>query len=508
MKSSRDIEKLFKDLHDTTSAEMDQRVLRDVSQTLEKPNRPNIWRIIMKTRITKLAAAAVIIIAVLIGINQFGGSIDGAGVAYAISDVFESFQEAKTIHIQGKNYYPPPPVTNIEQRVAPFEYWIDIENGRARIKHPGFSHWISQGRVDIYYFEDVITDKGRININHRKKKASYFQLQQDDNYLLVTQQLDNQLKQIFGDPEHINDFVHRGTEQIDDLWFDIWEAEIQPDPDSEKMLRIKMWVSQTTTTIGQVRLWLKTSETNWALVGEIDKIEYDVSFPPNLFDISAPKGYVVNNSIEAPARPELVSTAYYGKHAGISIFAGCLLEDGSIIAAWSSTTRKNPEVPWQEGNWYANVTQIELFKKLEPAGPLPELPIVPVGLKKRSLWDNKTSYTGRHLAYTVKDNNIYEWTIYVPEKTTDQTFTSLRLSNMKSEVMGYDPILEFHPEELANKENYNIGLHVKFIANEENFDSLLREYIADFSDNRVVPGYITYDKVLELADQIRASIIK
>jgi hypothetical protein len=42
----------------------------------------SIWRIIMKSRITKIAAAAVIIIAVLIGINQLGGSIGGSSVAF------------------------------------------------------------------------------------------------------------------------------------------------------------------------------------------------------------------------------------------------------------------------------------------------------------------------------------------------------------------------------------------------------------------------------------------
>jgi outer membrane lipoprotein-sorting protein len=43
---------------------------------------PNMWRIIMNSKITKFAAAAVIIIGVFIGINQFGGSIDGASVAW------------------------------------------------------------------------------------------------------------------------------------------------------------------------------------------------------------------------------------------------------------------------------------------------------------------------------------------------------------------------------------------------------------------------------------------
>ena len=42
----------------------------------------NIWRIIMKSKITKLAAVAVIIMAVLIGINYFSGSIGPANVAW------------------------------------------------------------------------------------------------------------------------------------------------------------------------------------------------------------------------------------------------------------------------------------------------------------------------------------------------------------------------------------------------------------------------------------------
>ena len=42
-----------------------------------------IWRTIMKSRITKYVAAAVIIIAVIIGINQFAGPIAGGSLAWA-----------------------------------------------------------------------------------------------------------------------------------------------------------------------------------------------------------------------------------------------------------------------------------------------------------------------------------------------------------------------------------------------------------------------------------------
>ncbi|MHC4739731.1 MAG: carboxypeptidase regulatory-like domain-containing protein [Planctomycetota bacterium] len=81
---------MIKSLHDTTSAEMDERVLKDVlkalgesKKTKSAASRPNIWRIIMKSRIAKFTVAAVIIIVVLVGIYQSGGSIDLATPAFA-----------------------------------------------------------------------------------------------------------------------------------------------------------------------------------------------------------------------------------------------------------------------------------------------------------------------------------------------------------------------------------------------------------------------------------------
>jgi len=50
---------------------------------------------IMRNRITKLAAAAVIIIAVMLGINYIGGSPDGASVAWA--DVLDNIEAARTL---------------------------------------------------------------------------------------------------------------------------------------------------------------------------------------------------------------------------------------------------------------------------------------------------------------------------------------------------------------------------------------------------------------------------
>jgi hypothetical protein len=65
-------------------------------QTLHSPLPFNIWRTIMKSRITKLAAAALVIIAVFVGVHYSGGSIDPATIAWA--DVTQRVTEVDYIH--------------------------------------------------------------------------------------------------------------------------------------------------------------------------------------------------------------------------------------------------------------------------------------------------------------------------------------------------------------------------------------------------------------------------
>ncbi|HEG43686.1 MAG TPA: hypothetical protein ENH94_06530 [Phycisphaerales bacterium] len=52
-------------------------------KTSKPGSRPDIWRVIMQSKITKLTAAAAIILVGMVIVNQFGGSIDMASVAWA-----------------------------------------------------------------------------------------------------------------------------------------------------------------------------------------------------------------------------------------------------------------------------------------------------------------------------------------------------------------------------------------------------------------------------------------
>ena len=73
-----------------TTAELDRRIIdasllaqENLKKTQSAATMPSIWRIIMKSRITKLTAAVVIIIVLILGINYLGTSIDGASAVFA-----------------------------------------------------------------------------------------------------------------------------------------------------------------------------------------------------------------------------------------------------------------------------------------------------------------------------------------------------------------------------------------------------------------------------------------
>ena len=81
MRPADNINELIKKLKLKASTDLDKRVHDDISMALAESNKtesaikqPNIGRTIMKSPITKITAAAVIIIAVLIVVSQFGGS--------------------------------------------------------------------------------------------------------------------------------------------------------------------------------------------------------------------------------------------------------------------------------------------------------------------------------------------------------------------------------------------------------------------------------------------------
>ncbi|HEG44046.1 MAG TPA: hypothetical protein ENH94_08360 [Phycisphaerales bacterium] len=99
MKPADDIKRFFKNASLSTDPAADEAVFDKVlkagnTKTTIPAHQPSIWRIIMQSKITKLTAAAAIILVAITIINQFGGSIDGTSVAFA--NAMEHFAAAET----------------------------------------------------------------------------------------------------------------------------------------------------------------------------------------------------------------------------------------------------------------------------------------------------------------------------------------------------------------------------------------------------------------------------
>ena len=101
MRPAENVKRLIKNLQDKTSPKMDERVLGDVLRALEESEQPsaltwpNIRRTIMKSPITKLAVAAVVIIAVVISFNQFVGPTTNV----AWGDVIRQTAQVDYVHV-------------------------------------------------------------------------------------------------------------------------------------------------------------------------------------------------------------------------------------------------------------------------------------------------------------------------------------------------------------------------------------------------------------------------
>ena len=89
MSPEEKIEKKIRDMHFKASEQLRNKILDNAMEAYQKSKQkdsartePNIWRIIMKSPVTKLAAAACVIIAALVAINHFAGPVGVTSVAW------------------------------------------------------------------------------------------------------------------------------------------------------------------------------------------------------------------------------------------------------------------------------------------------------------------------------------------------------------------------------------------------------------------------------------------
>jgi hypothetical protein len=113
------------------ASQIAQEISKDFSETLMRPKRNILLEYIMKSQITKLAAAAVIIIAVVLAINLLDES------AYVLAHTIEANHTVRYLHIK---YFAS------EHEDEPKKFWLEFDaNGEVRNVRMDFPDWASGG---------------------------------------------------------------------------------------------------------------------------------------------------------------------------------------------------------------------------------------------------------------------------------------------------------------------------------------------------------------------------
>ncbi len=272
MKSECQIKRLAKKIRVKPDTAVDERVLACAEAVLAKstknqvavlPRRHSIWRTIMKSPITKLAAAAVIIIAVIIGVHYLGGSIDGASVAWAeVVEQINNYTKYKcrqrVVREQGPEY----PTMQV--------YHLNLSQRRQEVEN-GDIHIIDMRGVDAITVE-LKPDQMKATVT----KLIGFGPRKDPHIIEMVKRFEQESTERLGtkkvNGKILHGFRHQPNEYND---FTVWV-----DPDTKLPVEIELVHTQAGQTIF------------------LDDFEFDFELDPSAFSTDIPDGYEVKTLIQ------------------------------------------------------------------------------------------------------------------------------------------------------------------------------------------------------------------
>jgi hypothetical protein len=284
MRSQKNVEKLIKNAEIHSNSDVNQAVLKNLLQQFDnvqeqKPivKQPNIRRTIMKSHITKLAAAAVIITAITLGLFEFIGS--SSGVVWA--EVARKVQASRGVIYRSINLMP-------DSRDDEPDYTMNYLSS-------------THSRLDSYkedqIFKTIYDDyntKTVILVDHLPSHKSYVKMTFDEkiqqsNFLtnpksMVQRFLSCEHREL--GPKTVEGVLCEGIETTD-LAFD----RSGPDyPTYSVMARI--WVSVETGYPVQLEMEIVRKNGEIRIGGVADQFQWDVELDERMFEPNIPAGYI------------------------------------------------------------------------------------------------------------------------------------------------------------------------------------------------------------------------
>ena len=448
----------------------------------------NIWRIIMKSPITKFAAAAVVILVVVFSMTFLDRS---STPAFGMTHALELISQAKTLHVRGwriQKYGIPP-----KELKLPFEYWYDLENGRYRINYSN----MSLGSNEIDHASRIcdgkyIMSEGRYKpTGDRVHKTINFE-KFDPTKKINIKWLDwyRKLRQIEG-------FRKIGQEIINGEKYDIWQGEYNSGVDDNiDRIRLQTWLSPETARVGKSKTWRKKDNEDWIQVNEYTTIERNAPLPEGIFKTEPPAGHEIKTAKEdatVPIRQErdVYEHTQFG-YAPLNYWVEPVfhLNDGSLLACWQSVDAKESR------------DQSGYFQSLRVGGDLPKLPTEIFALSPEPNVRD-VQFIGYHLAFTPKETEKgqrwYEWSLYIPDKEPPPV-------NAVLDYRIHRRLNVNRTKDIENSINQIAVGDPQEIKTEDDFNNFVLGAMAGRSDDGLIPEYVNYENILQLAKRLRESL--
>ncbi len=302
MRPSEDLKKLIKNMSVRASAELDNRIYGEIDKAAAEAKKrrepvgegPTIGRIIMRSPITKLAIAAVIIIAVMLGIYLFSGRMPSA-TCCAWAQIADRVEQIKTC-IYRANI--------VQSKGLPGQAAQGTEALMYLSTDYGFRmDTYSDGNVTMQVYTDM-DEKMMVSVIPSAKK--YMRMKLTDEQIAEMRHQGQDPRDMIG-KFMSGEYTELGREKIGDI--EAAGIEVVNPPMLEGMYSDfvgRMWVDVETEYPVRMEIEAKIAagDDEIELTMVMDSFEWGVELGPEVFEPNIPPDYTLLADVKMPAQDE------------------------------------------------------------------------------------------------------------------------------------------------------------------------------------------------------------
>ncbi len=276
MSSPDQIKRFLKNTKINTVPDTNQEVLNELfseldrAKTLTPVKQPNIWRIIMKNPMTKIATAAAVILIAVLGITFLDKSVPSA---YALEQTIQASHTVRYLHIK----------TVVLSQDEPGQSWVEFDaRGQVKKVRMDLPEWAGGGdgpKVIVWK-----EDKAQVWLKRKKSLVTIGDKTIADQYLKLVQQCDPKLALKGLNEQQEQDKVEVEIVEPSNKSEPIIITATNIEQDDEPFQRIVLLIDQATRLVNAFELY-KLEDDEYQHVMTVEYYDYNQPIASEMFTL-------------------------------------------------------------------------------------------------------------------------------------------------------------------------------------------------------------------------------